>query len=394
MKQTIRDLQPAGRTVFLRVDFNVPMHQGTVTDDSRVVAALPTIRELSRAGARVLCASHLGRPEGRRRPDLSLETVAAILGHHLERKVLFVPENHGPQVAKCVAAMGDGDVALLENLRFAPGEEENDPAFARQLAAPASIYINDAFGAAHRAHASTVAITRYLSPAVAGLLLEREVTSLSRLLGRVDRPYIVVLGGAKISGKIDLMESLMERVDAILVGGAMSHTLLLAQGIETGNSWVEEDRLDMARHILEKAAARGVDLVLPVDHLVAPAVESGTVETTEGAAIPADLMACDVGPRTVDLFSRRIQEAATILWNGPMGVFENPRFAAGTRCIGAAIAASSGFSVVGGGDSAAAVRQFHLGDGFSHISTGGGACLEYLAGRPLPGLAALAEKDG
>lgn len=393
MKQTIRDLQPAGQTVFLRVDFNVPMHLGTVTDDSRVAAAVPTISELSRAGARVLCASHLGRPQGNRRQDLSLETVATVLGDHLGRKVLFVPESHGPQVEQFVAGMGDGDVALLENLRFDPGEEKNDPALARKLAAPASIYVNDAFGTAHRAHASTAAITRFLSPAVAGLLLQREVTALSRLLGHVDRPYIVVLGGAKISGKIDLMESLMEQADAILVGGAMSYTLLRAQGLETGQSLVEEDQIEMARHILERAEAQGVELVLPLDHLVAPAVESDTATTTDGAAIPADLMACDVGPRTVDLFSGWIRKAATILWNGPMGIFENPCFAAGTRGIGAAIAASSSFSVVGGGDSVAAVRQFQMEDGFSHLSTGGGASLEFLAGRALPGLAALAEKD-
>ena len=393
MKQTIRDLQPAGQTVFLRVDFNVPMHLGTVTDDSRVAAAVPTISELSRAGARVLCASHLGRPQGNRRQDLSLETVATVLGDHLGRKVLFVPESHGPQVEQFVAGMGDGDVALLENLRFDPGEEKNDPALARKLAAPASIYVNDAFGTAHRAHASTAAITRFLSPAVAGLLLQREVTALSRLLGHVDRPYIVVLGGAKISGKIDLMESLMEQADAILVGGAMSYTLLRAQGLETGQSLVEEDQIEMARHILERAGAQGVELVLPLDHLVAPAVESDTATTTDGAAIPADLMACDVGPRTVDLFTGWIRKAATILWNGPMGIFENPRFAAGTRGIGAAIAASSSFSVVGGGDSVAAVRQFQMEDGFSHLSTGGGASLEFLAGRALPGLVALAEKD-
>jgi len=393
MKQTIRDLQPAGQTVFLRVDFNVPMHLGTVTDDSRVAAAVPTISELSRAGARVLCASHLGRPQGNRRQDLSLETVATVLGDHLGRKVLFVPESHGPQVEQFVAGMGDGDVALLENLRFDPGEEKNDPALARKLAAPASIYVNDAFGTAHRAHASTAAITRFLSPAVAGLLLQREVTALSRLLGHVDRPYIVVLGGAKISGKIDLMESLMEQADAILVGGAMSYTLLRAQGLETGQSLVEEDQIEMARHILERAEAQGVELVLPLDHLVAPAVESDTATTTDGAAIPADLMACDVGPRTVDLFTGWIRKAATILWNGPMGIFENPCFAAGTRGIGAAIAASSSFSVVGGGDSVAAVRQFQMEDGFSHLSTGGGASLEFLAGRALPGLVALAEKD-
>ncbi|TDI44126.1 MAG: phosphoglycerate kinase [Acidobacteria bacterium] len=393
MKQTIRDLQPAGQTVFLRVDFNVPMHLGTVTDDSRVAAAVPTISELSRAGARVLCASHLGRPQGNRRQDLSLETVATVLGDHLGRKVLFVPESHGPQVEQFVAGMGDGDVALLENLRFDPGEEKNDPALARKLAAPASIYVNDAFGTAHRAHASTAAITRFLSPAVAGLLLQREVTALSRLLGHVDRPYIVVLGGAKISGKIDLMESLMEQADAILVGGAMSYTLLRAQGLETGQSLVEEDQIEMARHILERAGAQGVELVLPLDHLVAPAVESDTATTTDGAAIPADLMACDVGPRTVDLFTGWIRKAATILWNGPMGIFENPRFAAGTRGIGAAIAASSSFSVVGGGDSVAAVRQFQMENGFSHLSTGGGASLEFLAGRALPGLVALAEKD-
>ena len=389
MKRTIRDIQAAGKTVFLRVDFNVPLRDGKVGDDHRVQAALPTIRHLLAAGARVLCASHLGRPKGVPRPELSLEPVAGVLAGHLDQPVAFVPACHGSQVAGHAAGMKDGDIALLQNLRFEPGEEKNDSEFARHLAAPAQIYVNDAFGTAHRAHASTAAITQHLSPAVAGLLLEGEVSSLSRLLAQVERPYLAILGGAKISGKIDLMESLMERVDTILVGGAMAYTLLRAQGIDTGNSMVEEDRIDLATRILERARERGVDLLLPVDHVVAPSLEEGPAIITEDASVPAGTMAGDIGPRTVEAYADRIAGAATILWNGPMGVFESGMFAEGTRLVGEAIASSSAFSVVGGGDSAAAVRRFQLGDRFSHISTGGGASLEFLSGRTLPGLEAL-----
>jgi len=303
--------------------------------------------------------------------------------------VTFIPACHGSPVTGHVAGMADGEIALLENLRFEPGEEKNDPGFASSLAESAEVYVNDAFGTAHRAHASTAAITGYLSPAVAGLLLEGEVDSLARLLGQVQRPYLAVLGGAKISGKIELMESLMDRVDAILVGGAMAYTLLRAQGVETGNSLVEEDRIDLARQIMDHARERGVDLLLPTDHVVAPSLDQGPASVTVDASIPAGSVAGDIGPQTVAAYSGRIAAAATILWNGPMGVFESDMFARGTQQVGEAIASSTAYSVVGGGDSAAAVRRFQLGDRFSHISTGGGASLEYLSGRTLPGLEAL-----
>jgi phosphoglycerate kinase len=389
MKRTIRDIQVAGKYIFLRVDFNVPIRDGRVGDDLRIQASLPTIRHLLAAGGRVLCASHLGRPKGTPRPELSLAPVAEVLAGHLHQPVKFIPGCQGSQVSEHAATMADGEIALLENLRFEPGEEKNDAAFAQRLAEPAEVYVNDAFGTAHRAHASTAAIAGYLSPAVAGLLLESEISSLARLLGQVQRPYLAILGGAKISGKIDLMQSLMERVDTILVGGAMAYTLLRAQGIATGNSLVEEDRIDLATRILNTAEDKGVDLLLPVDHVVAPSLDTGPATITDDAAIPAGMVAGDIGPRTVEAYAERIAAASTILWNGPMGVFEADMFARGTREVGEAIASSTAFSVVGGGDSAAAVRRFKLGDRFSHISTGGGASLEYLSGHTLPGLEAL-----
>jgi 3-phosphoglycerate kinase len=389
MKKTVRDIEAGGRCVFLRVDFNVPLQDGRVADDGRVRASLPTIRALSGAGARVLCASHLGRPKGTPRPEMSLAPVAPVLGELLGREVPFVAASHGPGVAQAAAALRAGDVLLLENLRFEPGEEANDEAFAAALAEPADLYVNDAFGTAHRAHASTAAITGHLRPAVAGLLMEEEIRSLSRLRGDVDRPYVAVLGGAKISGKLDLIESLMERVDTLIVGGAMATTLLRARGVSTGSSLVEEDRIEMAAGLLQRVRDKGVDLVLPVDHITAASLEEAATSVTPDEAIPEGQVAGDIGPRSVELFTRHLNGARTILWNGPVGVFENEPFAAGTRAVGEAIAASGAFSVVGGGDSAAAVRRFQLGDRFSHISTGGGASLEYLAGRELPGLAAL-----
>jgi 3-phosphoglycerate kinase len=389
MKQTIRDTPVRGSRVFLRVDFNVPLENSSVADDHRILASLPTIKYLSEAGGRIFCASHLGRPGGTHSPGLSLAPVAQVLSRHLGKPVTFIPACKGSVVTQHAGSMKEGDIALLENLRFEPGEESNDSAFASQLADPMDMYVNDAFGTAHRAHASTAAITRYLSPAVAGFLLESEIKSLSQLLVNEQHPYLAVLGGAKISGKIELMESLMDRVDTILVGGAMAYTFLRAQGIGTGNSLVEEDRIEVAARILAKAREQGVDLLLPMDHVVAPGLEEGVVAITEDAGIPAGNLAGDIGPRTVAAYTERIATAATILWNGPMGVFEADRFSQGTRDVGEAIASATAFSVVGGGDSAAAVRRFNLGDRFSHISTGGGASLEYLSGRTLPGLAAL-----
>jgi phosphoglycerate kinase len=393
-KKTMENLNPSGRCVFLRVDFNVPLSNGQVADDRRVRASLPTLRRLLEGGGRVLCASHLGRPKGERRAELSLAPVGDLLGNLLGHPVGFVSACRGPEVEKEATALRDGEVVLLENLRFEPGEEKNDPDFARELAAPAAVYVNDAFGTAHRAHASTAAVAGLLSPAVAGLLMEAEIQALSRLRGEVPRPYIAVLGGAKISGKIELIQDLMERVDGFVIGGAMAYTLLRARGIATADSRVEEDRIDLARDLLRRAEARGVPVHLPVDHVVGRSLEDEAPRVTDGETVPDGLMAADIGPRSAEDFARLIQGAATVLWNGPMGVFENERFATGTLRIGEAIAGCSGFTVVGGGDSAAAVRRFHLEDCFDHISTGGGASLEFLAGRSLPGLEALDDEEG
>jgi phosphoglycerate kinase len=299
----------------------------------------------------------------------------------------------GPEVKQAAETLRDGEVVLLENLRFEAGEEQNDPDFARDLAAPASVFVNDAFGTAHRAHASTSAVTGYLSPAVAGLLMEAEIKALSRLRGDVSRPYIAVLGGAKISGKIELIEDLVERVDGLVIGGAMAYTLLRARKIATGDSMVEEDRVDLARDLLRRVEARGVAIHLPVDHVIGRSLDDEAPQVTDGEVVPDGFTAADIGPRSVVAFARVIEGAGTILWNGPMGVFEREPFAAGTRCIGEAIAECPGFTVVGGGDSAAAVRRFHLEDRFDHISTGGGASLEFLAGRSLPGLQALDDRE-
>jgi phosphoglycerate kinase len=392
-KKTIRDLHPAGHTIFLRVDFNVPLKEGHVADDRRIRSSLPTIRALAEGGARLLCASHLGRPKGQIRPELSLAPVAGVLGELLGRPVGFVSACRGPEVEREAGRLSNGDVLLLENLRFDAAEEKNDADFARHLAAPASMYVNDAFGAAHRAHASTSAVTRFLSPAAAGLLMEAEIAALSRLLGDVDRPYLAVLGGAKISGKIELIDNLMDRVDAFVIGGAMAYTLLRARGTEVGASRVEEDHLELARGLMGRAEEKGVDLHLPVDHVIAQSLDHPHTRTTDRESIPEGFVGGDIGPRSVERFAEVIGGAATVLWNGPMGVFETEAFAAGTRRVGEAIGSCGGFSVVGGGDSAAAVRRFGLEDRFDHISTGGGASLEYLAGRTLPGLDVLDDRE-
>ena len=388
---SVREIPVSGRRIFVRVDFNVPLEAGRISDDTRLSAALPTIRLLLDGGASIVLASHLGRPKGKPKPEASLRPVAARLQELLGRPVPLAPDCVGPEVEKLARALRPGGVLLLENLRFHAEEEKNDDAFARALAALGEAYVDDAFGAAHRAHASVAAITKHLKPAAAGLLMDREIGSLSRLRDRPDKPYVSLLGGAKVSDKIDLIERLLERVDAILVGGAMAYTFLKAQGVAVGSSRVEADRVDAARDTAARAEQRGVRLVLPVDHVVADGPEAGRPsETTPGAAIPEGKVGLDVGPKTRELFAGEIGRARTVFWNGPLGLFEIPPYDQGTLAAARAIAATDGcFSVVGGGDSVAAITRLGLAERFSHVSTGGGASLEFLSGLTLPGVAAL-----
>ncbi len=393
VKKGLKDLAPAGRRVLVRVDFNVPVKDGAVTDDTRIVASLPTIRYLLEKRARVILMSHLGRPKGGPDAKNSLTPVAARLERLLRQPVAFAPDCVGPEVEAMARALVDGGVLLLENLRFHPEEEANDPAFARRLAALGELYVNDAFGTAHRAHASTEGVTRFLRPAVAGFLMQKELEYLGRALDQPRRPFVALLGGAKISGKIDVLNQLLGKVDRLLVGGAMMFTFLKAQGRPTGKSLVEEDRVDMARAALEQASARRVDLVLPVD-CVASAAADGSAPGRPVALekLTDGEMGVDIGPETVRLFGAKLKDAKTVVWNGPMGIFEVPAFAAGTLGVARAMAeltAHGAVTVVGGGDSVAAIQQAGLAEKFTHLSTGGGASLEFLEGKVLPGVAAL-----
>jgi phosphoglycerate kinase len=391
-KLSVRDLEVEGKRIFLRVDFNVPLEGGAIADDTRVRASLPTLRLLVERGARVVAASHLGRPKGKANPACSLAPVAARLRELLGRPVAMADDCVGPAVEARAAELAPGGVLLLENLRFHPEEEKNDDGFARQLAVLADLYVDDAFGAAHRAHASVAAITRHLHPAAAGLLMDRELLALGRLRDRPDKPYVALLGGAKVSDKIALVERLIDRADAILIGGAMAYTFLKAAGVPVGGSRVEADRVAAAGAILERARARAVRLLLPVDHVVAATLEPGAASrSTPDASIPEGLIGLDVGPRTRAAFAAEIARARTIFWNGPLGLFETPPYDEGTLAAAKAIAASGAFSVVGGGDSVSAITRLGLADRFSHVSTGGGASLEFLSGLELPGVAALTD---
>lgn len=416
-KLTVRDLDVRGKRVFVRVDYNVPLEerdgQMVITDDTRIRETLPTLRLLIQKGGRLILASHLGRPKGKREPSMSLRPVAARLADLLGRPVAFVDDCIGPKVEQTVAALKDGDVLLLENVRFYPEEEKNDPAFAEKLAALADVYVNDAFGSAHRAHASTEGVARVIARrgglCAAGLLMERELKFLGDELENPARPFVVILGGAKVSDKIKVIDRLLEKADTILIGGAMAYTFRLAQGYQTGKSLVEPDKVDVARAALDKAAARKVQFLLPVDDVVATPVETGKVDKKGRPVIeyqnprvntdpncPPDAAGLDIGPATVKAYSDVIMRARTILWNGPMGLFENPQFAAGTNAIAHAVAQATqtngALSIIGGGDSVKAVNKAGLGSQVTFMSTGGGASLEFLEGRELPGVAALTDR--
>ena len=390
-KLSIEQLDLGGRRLFLRADLNVPLEGGAVADDARLTAVVPTIEHALKAGAAVVLASHLGRPKGKPTPEFSLRPIAARLGALLGRDVPLAPDCVGEETTALARARGAGEVLLLENLRFHREEEANDDGFARQLATLGDCYVNDAFAAAHRAHASIEAITHHLQPAAAGLLMRRELETLGRIMERPERPLVAVLGGAKVSDKLALVEHLLERVEALLIGGGMAFTFLRALGHQVGRSLLEADQLETARRVLASARRRGVPLVLPVDAVVAPGLDSATGRTVGIREMPADQMGLDIGPLTVERFGATLRSAKTIVWNGPMGVFEKAPFAAGTLAVARAVADSPAFSVVGGGDTVAAIGRAGVADRIGYLSTACGAFLEYLEGRKLPGVEALTE---
>ena len=391
--RSIADLDLTGKRVFIRADLNVPLEDGRVGDPTRIEATLPTLRHALARRAHPIVASHLGRPKGERRPDLSLRPVAEFLGGALEAPVELAPDCVGSATERIVGAMAPGHVVVLENLRFHAGEEKNDGGFARDLARLAEVYVDDAFGAAHRAHASTVGMTAHFRAKGAGFLLLREVEVLSKLLRAPERPFVAVLGGAKVSDKIGVLESLLARVQGLCIGGAMAYTFLAAQGKPIGRSRVEADKLGLARDTLARAAAQGVRVLLPADHLAAERAEAGARTAVVAAdSFPTDLLGVDIGPDTAKAFAAEIAQAHTVFWNGPMGIFEVEAFSHGTMAVAAALATARGTTVVGGGDSVAALRRAGQLAAVTHVSTGGGASLEFLEGRELPGLRAL--EDG
>ena len=393
-KKTVKDIDVAGKKVLLRCDFNVPQDKatGAITDDKRIVAALPTIRYLLEQNAAVIACSHLGKPKGEWKESLSLAPVAQHLSQLLGREVLFAKDIIGPDAQAKAAALQPGQIMLLENLRFDKGEEKNDPAFAKALADLAQVYVSDAFGTVHRAHASTAGVAAYL-PAVSGFLIGKELDIMGKALENPQRPFVAVLGGAKVSDKINVINNLLDKADTVIIGGGMAYTFAKAQGGSIGKSLCEDDKLDYARQMIAKAQEKGVKLLLPTDTVAATEfaadAESRVVPTD---AIPDDMEGLDIGPETVRLFCDAVRGAGTVVWNGPMGVFEFEKFAAGTRAMAQALADSGAVTIVGGGDSAAAVEQMGFADRITHISTGGGASLEFLEGKELPGVACLLDK--
>jgi phosphoglycerate kinase len=395
-KLSIRDLDLKGKRVFVRVDFNVPLKDGRISDDTRIQASLPTIQLALKQGATVVLASHLGRPKGKVNPQMSLRPVADRLADLVDRPVTLTNDCVGDDPARAVAGVhaSGGGLVLLENLRFHGEEEKNDPAFAKALASLADEYVNDAFGAAHRAHASVEGITHDVRRAAAGLLMERELKYLGHVLESPERPFVAILGGAKVSDKIEVIQNMLGRVNRLLIGGAMAYTFLKSRGLPVGRSLVEDDKLEAARTIEAEAAKRGVTLLLPIDHVVTDRIEPGTanevLEVTDSRI--GDRLGVDIGPATIKAYEEAIADAKTVVWNGPMGVFEIDVFAAGTNAVARAVASVKGTTIVGGGDSIAAVKKAGMADRITHISTGGGASLEFLAGRALPGVVALTDK--
>lgn len=394
MKKTVKDIQVKGKRALVRCDFNVPLKDGVITDDIRIVSALPTIRYLMEGGARVILMSHLGRPDGEAKKEFTLAPVAARLAELLGTEVKFVSSDTvvDDKVREAVAALEDGQVMLLENVRFRKEETKNGVDFAKELAQLGDFFVNDAFGTAHRAHASTAGVADYL-PAVSGFLIEKEVEFLGNAVENPKRPFVAIMGGAKVGDKIPVIENLLKKVDTLIIGGGMAYTFFKSQGLEIGTSILDKDNVELAAELLKKAEAAGVKMLLPVDCVCGKEFKNDTEYAVFAREeIPADMMGLDIGPKTAELYRQAVADAATVVWNGPMGVFEMPNFAKGTRAVAEALAESSAVTVIGGGDSAAAVEQFGLADKMTHISTGGGASLEFLEGKVLPGIAVLEDK--
>ncbi|NQT95869.1 MAG: phosphoglycerate kinase [Candidatus Omnitrophica bacterium] len=392
-KKSIKDVDFAGKRVLMRVDFNVPLDKSLkITDDNRIQAALPTISYVLNRNGKLILMSHLGRPKGEKRPEFSLKPTAERLSELLKVPVKMLDDCIGGKVKQAASNMDDGIVLMLENLRFHEEETDNDPKFAKELASLGDIFVNDAFGTCHRAHASTEGVTHYLESA-SGFLVEKEIGYFQKVLTGAEKPFVFILGGAKVADKIPVIENMMEKADSILIGGAMAYTFLKAKGVDIGSSRVEDKMIDTVNKILDKAKSKGVDILLPIDHIVTDCIETANhVNPTPDENIPVGWIGVDIGQKTIELYKERLLQAKTIVWNGPVGIFENDKFATGTKTLAIAIANSGATSVIGGGDTAAAVSKFGVANKMSHISTGGGASLEYLEGKALPGIAALSDK--
>ena len=393
-KKSVDNINVKGKRVLVRCDFNVPLQDGKITDENRLVAALPTIKKLIADGGKVILCSHLGKPKGEPKPELSLAPVAVRLSELLGQEVKFAadPEVVGPNAKAAVEAMKDGEVILLENTRYRAEETKNGDEFSKELASLCDVFVNDAFGTAHRAHCSNVGVTKYVDTAVVGYLMQKEIDFLGNAVNNPERPFVAILGGAKVSSKISVINNLLDKVDTLIIGGGMAYTFAKAKGFEIGKSLVEDDYLDYAKEMIEKAAAKGVNFLLPVDNVVAKEFSNDAESRVVGDNMAADEMGLDIGPKTRELYAEAVKTAKTVVWNGPMGVFELPNFAAGTIAVAKALADIDGITIIGGGDSAAAVNQLGFGDKMSHISTGGGASLEFLEGKELPGVAAADDK--
>ena len=393
-KKTVDDIQVKGKKVLVRCDFNVPIQEGKITDETRIIGALPTIKKLIGDGAKVILCSHMGKPKGEPKPELSLAPVAKSLSQHLGKDVIFAADDNvvGENAKKAVENMNDGDVVLLENTRYRAEETKNVDEFSKELASLAEIFVNDAFGTAHRAHCSNVGVTNYLDTAVSGYLIDKEIEFLGNAVNSPVRPLVAVLGGSKVSSKISVINNLLEKVDTLIIGGGMAYTFMKAKGLNVGNSLLEEDYIEYAKEMMEKADAKGIKLLIPVDTVVAKEFDNNAESKVSENGIEDGWMGLDIGPKTIELFSAALKNAKTVVWNGPMGVFEMSNFAKGTNAIANVLADLDATTIIGGGDSVAAVNQAGLGEKMSHISTGGGASLEFLEGKDLPGIVALNDR--